>query len=280
MVFRTLMVCIIIALVLIIIARYAARRYHSEYLQKVAYHRQVNVPYTNELLTEADIAGLPQPVQKYIRYSGSINKPKIHQFKVCFAGQIRKNEQSEWMPFSSEQYNFPGSSARLFFMKATMKHLPVAGFHCYEDGKAFMDIRLFSLFKVQYESGPAMDTAETVTFFNDMCCMAPATLIDERIKWTSVSTDCVRASFTHKGISISAWLYFNNTGELINFVSDDRYALVNDTMQRYRWSTPLKDYKNFNGYRLAGYADAVYTYPTGDMCYGQFHTTHISYNGN
>jgi hypothetical protein len=80
------------------------------------------------------------------------------------------------MPFTSEQYNFMDASTRLFFMKAVMKGLPLSGFHSFTNGDAFMDIRLLSLFKVQYQSGKEMGIAETVTFFNDMCCMAPASL--------------------------------------------------------------------------------------------------------
>jgi hypothetical protein len=182
------------------------------------------------------------------------------------------------MPFTSEQYNFVNPAVRLFFMKASMKHLPVAGFHSYKNGIAFMDIRLLSLFKVQYQDGKEMGIAETVTFFNDMCCMAPATLIDNRISWTEVDSNIVNALFTNNGITISARLHFNAKGELINFISGDRYADTDDGMKKLQWSTPLKDYKNINGYRLAGYADAVYKYPTSDLCYGNFRLTSIEYN--
>lgn len=231
------------------------------------------------LLTEKDIEVLPQPVQKYIRYAGAIGKPKVNNFKIEFIGKIRKDEQSKWMTFTTEQYNFLEVTHRLFFMKAVMKGLPVAGFHCFKNGTAYMDIRLFSLFKVQYMDGKEMGISETVTFFNDMCCMAPATLIDKRIKWLEVKDNKVRASFSNNGITISAWLYFNDKGELINFTSSDRYAAgENNSMKQLPWSTPLKDYKAINGYNLAGFAEAVYTYPTGDLCYGTFSITNIEYN--
>jgi len=231
------------------------------------------------LLTEADIRALPEPVKKYMRFTGALNQPKVNNFKVVFEGQIRKNEQSEWMPFTSEQYNFLDASTRLFFMKATMKGLPVAGYHCFQNGDAFMDIRLFSLFRVQYQTGKEMGIAETVTFFNDMCCMAPATLIDQRIQWLEVEGNKVKASFTNNNITITADLYFNDAGELVNFISNDRYATGdNNTVQQLPWATPLKDYKNLNGHRLAGYAETIYTYPEGDLCYGQFRLTDVEYN--
>ena len=231
------------------------------------------------LLTESDLIDLPDLVKKYIRYTGSVGKPKVYNFKIEFTGKIRKNEQSGWMPFTSEQYNFMDASTRLFFMKAVMKGLPVAGFHQFNNGDALMDIRLLSLFTVQYQSGKEMGIAETVTFFNDMCCMAPATLIDKRVKWLESDSMCVKASFSNNGITISARLYFNEKGELINFVSDDRYAAgENNTMQRLRWSTPLKAYRQIDGYLLATSADAVYAYPEGDLCYGTFELKQITYN--
>ena len=164
-------------------------------------------------------------------------------------------------------------------MDATMKHLPVAGYHCFINGTAYMDIRLLSLFRVQYFDGEKMNIAETVTFFNDMCCMAPATLIDKRIKWLETTGNEVKCEFINNGISIFARLYFNDKGELTNFISDDRYGEGdNKTMINLRWATPLKDYKEINGYKIAGFAQTIYTYPEGDFCYGEFLVKNVIYN--
>ena len=231
------------------------------------------------LLTEKDIAHLPMPVQKYIRYSKSLNKEKVGNFKITFSGKIRKDSTSGWMNLTSEQYNFVEKPTRLFYLKAIMKGLPVRGFHCYKEGVAFMDIRLFSFYKVQYQQGIEMGQSETVTFFNDMCCLAPATLIDDRIKWVEIDAHRVLATFTCKKIIISANLLFNDEGQLINFISDDRYAQMKDnTMKKFRWSTPLKNYKEIDGRMLPGYAETIYSYPEGDFCYGIFKIESAEYN--
>jgi hypothetical protein len=227
-------------------------------------------------LTEQDMEHLPEPVKRYLHYTGSVGKPKVNNFMIEFTGKIRKDEHSEWMPFQSVQHNFMRIPTRLFFMDAEMKRLPVAGYHCYINGKAFMDIRLLSLIKVQYQQGDEMNTAETVTFFNDMCCMAPATLIDKRITWQQKDENTVMATFTNNGIAITADLLFNEQGQLVNFFSNDRYNA--DAGKRLPWSTPLKNYKEVNGYRLAGYADAIYTYPDKELCYGTFETLSVRYN--
>ncbi len=203
----------------------------------------------------------------------------MNNFRVNFSGKIRANAKSDWMQLSSEQYNFIETPTRLFYLDAVMKYMPVAGFHCFKNGVAFMDIRLLSMFKVEYQEGDKMDISETVTFFNDMCCMAPASLIDKRIVWLEVGENKVKASFTNNGITISAWLYFNEKGELVNFVSEDRYALgENGTIAQHKWSTPLRDYKTINGYKLASYAETIYTYPEGDFTYATFTLKNIGYN--
>ncbi len=252
------------------------RGFYKKYLDDVKINQSQENYFNDDILSEADMQHLPEPVKKYLRYTGSVGKPKVNKFRIEFTGGIRKNEQSEWMKFESEQYNFMQIPTRLFFMKATMKHLPVTGYHCFKNGNASMDIRLFSLFKVQYLDGEKMNMAETVTFFNDMCCMAPPTLIDKRINWLEVIGNIVKASFTNNNITIFAWLHFNDKGELINFISYDRYAA--DAGRKLPWATPLKDYSEINGYRLAGYAEAIYTYPQGDLCYGTFSLSNIVYN--
>ncbi|MFZ1282308.1 MAG: DUF6544 family protein [Ignavibacteriaceae bacterium] len=255
---------------------YGTTSYYSKYLNDVKIGLQQKKYFPNSELTESDIQHLPEPVKQYIRFTGSIGKSKVNNFKIEFTGKIRKEEKSEWMPFTSEQYNFMETPTRLFFLKAVMKGLPVAGYHCFKNGNAFMDIRLLSLFKVQYLAGTEMNLSETVTFFNDMCCVAPATLIDKRIKWLDIDSNKVKASFTNNNITISAWLYFNEKGELINFISEDRY--YSDSGKIFPWATPLKDYQEINGYKLMKNAETIYSFPDRDLCYGTFELKSIEYN--
>lgn len=265
----------------VILLAYSGWNFNNQYKTQVTDGFRQLDSQPESLLTEDSINYLPEPVKKYLHYTNSVGKPEIENFRIEFRGKIRKNNQSEWMPFRSEQNNFIETARRLFFMNATMKHLPVAGFHSFKNGHAFMDIRLLSLFKVQYQSGKEMGKAETVTFFNDMCCLAPATLIDKRIKWLETNGNQVKASFTVNHITITAWLHFNDKGELINFVSDDRYAFEKDNvMKKIPWETPLKNYREINGYKLATHAETIYKYPEGDLVYGVFNISSVQYNCN
>jgi hypothetical protein len=161
-------------------------------------------------------------------------------------------------------------------MKAKKFGMMVPGYHRYVEAKATMDIRLFGLFPIIKQSGNIMNKTETVTLFNDMCLMVPAALIDKRIQWEPIDSLTTEAVFTNNGISISAILYFNEMGQLINFTSDDRTAISD--MKQYRFSTPVAGYKNINGINVMSGGEAIWHYPDGDFTYGKFNLKTIQYN--
>jgi len=230
---------------------------------------------TPELLTEEDLAPLPMCVQKYLGYVGEVGKPKVNNVKIVFKGEMR-DKGKDWFKFTSEQYNFFRSPTRLFFMKAKVMGLPTYGYHKYINETASMHIKLLSLFAVVDMAEPELYPTETVTFFNDLCLFAPAALIHDRISWEILDTLSVKATFNNNGTKISAILYFNERGQLINFVSNDRYSV--SEMKSFPFSTPASNYKNINGYQLPSYGEATWHYPDGEFVYGKFEVVDITYN--
>lgn len=268
-----------IIILFLVIPAWAAWRYENQFKKDVTENLAHIKLLPEPLLTTEAISHLPEPVQRYIIFSGSIDKPVLTNFRIRFEGQIRGDEKSAWMPFTTEQYNFIDPPTRLFFMKATMKGLPVSGYHSFRNGTAIMDIRLLSLFNVQYQAGKEMDIAETVTWFNDLCLFAPAGLIDKRIDWEAIDSLTSKATFKNNNITITAILNFNTEGELVNFVSDDRYQIVSETNRKaVRFSTPVKNYVENNGRKYPSYGEAIWNLPEGDLVYGQFNTKEVEYN--
>lgn len=233
----------------------------------------------NEILSEKDIQHLPAIVQKYIHYSGSIGKEKVLNFRVEFSGGIRSTSGEDFMPLTSVQYNFTDQPTRLFYIVAKKKGIPAKGIHIYKDRTAIMLIKIFGLFTVVNARGKEMDQGETVTVFNDMCFMAPASLIDRNIVWKEIDDLTVDAKFTNGNITIGATLYFNEKGELVNFLSNDRFETSDGkTYVNSPWITPVTAYANINGYRLPSHAKLIYKRPDEDFCYGEFGLKTIEYN--
>jgi hypothetical protein len=62
-------------------------------------------------------------------------------------------------------------------------------------------------------------------------------------------------------------------------VSDDRYqALKGNTFANLRWSTPLREYKEINGHKVASNGEAIWHMPKSEFVYAQFHLIQLTYN--
>jgi hypothetical protein len=251
----------------------------AEYDRDVA-ARLVRADDSVRLVTEADLAGLPPPVQRYLRTAGVVGQPRVRNVHVRMHGRIREDAAARWMSLQAEQYNVAVPAARLFYMEATMFGVPIGGYHRYVDAGASMRVKAAGLVPVATESGGEMTGAETVTLLNDMCVMAPAMLIDPAIHWEAVDERTARATFTNAGHTVAAVLAFNDQGELVDFWSDDRRRASggHSAMTAARWSTPISAYRAFGPFHLLSHGEARWHEPDGDFAYIELDIDDIQYN--
>jgi len=142
-----------------------------------------------------------------------------------------------------------------------------------------MKVKLLGLFTIVDVNGELMGQAEAVTHFNDMCLMAPGTLIDKNIRWEEIDPLTVRAYYTCNDITISATLYFNNDGYLLNFSSNDRFDMSDPANPKlYPFLTPIECYMETSGFVIPQTAQTVYSQPEGDFVYSEFTIKSIEYN--
>ncbi len=233
-----------------------------------------------QLLADADLAHLPAPVQRYLRMAGVVGQPRVRSFRARLHGRIRSGPEAPWISLAAEQYNVMAEPARLFYLTGSMFAIPVQGYHRYVGPSATMRVKAAALVSVVDVSGREMTRGETVTMFNDMCVMAPATLIDPAIAWEPVDTRTARASFTNAGHTIRAELSFNDAGELTNFRSGDRYQTSPDgrTVKRMPWSTPLGRYRTFGAVRLASSGEGRWHEPGSEYAYIELTIDDVQYN--
>ena len=123
--------------------------------------------------------------------------------------------------------------------------------------------------------GADLTRTETVTILNDLAFFAPSRLADPRLSWTEIDDSRARVTFTLGPNTVSAELIFNAKGELVDFASDDRGMLEKDgSLCILRWTTPLGNYRAFDGWRLASEGDAIWHLPEGPFTYGHLRLTH------
>ena len=237
-------------------------------------------PLEAPAVTEADLAPLPEPVQRHLRAVGVVGQPRVRNYRLRFRGRIRSAPGTRWMPFEADQQSFADEPARFFLMRARMFGLPVWVFHRLTGGRATMGVKIAGAIPMVDASGDVMDRSEAVTLFNDMCLLAPGTLVGPGIAWEPVDARTVRARFTNGAHTISATLLFGDDGLLTNFISEDRSRSSADgkSFTRLRFSTPVRDYRVFGPVRLAAHGEARWLLPEGEFTYGEFDLQDIAYN--
>lgn len=235
------------------------------------------------VLTEADLTHLPLPLAAYVRRSGAVDKPRVTNLSATFHGRIRGAATEAWMPFTGKQVNtFGPRPQRAFLMHATRSGLPVSVLHQYAKANATFDVRLVSLVPIVHASGPAMFRGETVTVFNDLVVLAPGAIPDAPVTWTTVDDHRVRGAFTNDDQVVTAVLTFDESNDLVDFVSDDRGRASADgkSFVDQRWSTPLSAHRDRDGRRVLSAGHAVWNCPEpeGTFDYLDFFLDDITYN--
>lgn len=245
------------------------------------------------VLAEADIESLPSTVQRYLRFAGAVGKARVWNYRIHYKGALRSAPEKAFMVGATDQISFVYPPARHFLVQMSMHGVPVQAYHRYVGPAATFKVRLASFFQMVDSSGPELTRAETVTLFNDMCLLAPSTLVDAGIAWQELDPLTVRATWTNSGHAVTATLSFDASGALLDFVSDDR-ARTEDLQNlniidpsadravgsppRLRWSTPIDGWRDFGGRKLPISAKAIWHLPKGDFVYGQFEILEAAFN--
>lgn len=166
-----------------------------EQLTADALQHQTNAP--EHILTEHDLAGLPLPVQNYLRYTGAVGRPVPQNMSMTFDAQMVRKRGDEPMEATSQQVNILTDRTRIFTMKAGMFLVPFQALHVYRDTQATFIVRVANMFNVVDIAGDTLTTAETVTMLNDICVFAPAYLTAPCFAWKEIDARSAGVTFTN-----------------------------------------------------------------------------------
>jgi hypothetical protein len=243
----------------------------AEFRREAAKRPPAPAAAPGDVVTEADLAPLPPPLRQYLRRAGVVGRPHVQGFEARFHGRIRNGLDGPWMEFVAEQRTVIAPPARLFLIDASRAGIPFQALHAFVGPDATMRVRVGQLVEVVNARGPEMNRSETVTFFNDLCVLAPGALVDVAVRWEALDPGSVRATYTQGSETISAVLTFDAQGDLAGFVSDDRYMSADGkTHVKHPWSTPVRNFRDYAGGRLARNGEAIWKLPDRDFTYGEF----------
>lgn len=221
-------------------------------------------------VTEADLAPLPEPAQRWMRRSGVVGRPRDWSFRVRTTGRFRLRPGRGWMPFEAWQYDSGPAVARVYCMRVDMAGvLPVYAVDSYVAGRGRMRGRLLGLVPVADGSGPEFDVGELATWVDDVAMTAPSMLLVPAARWTPVDDGCVQLAFTDSGTTVTTRLSVDAAGRLTDVSTEDRYAALPQGVVRARWSTPVAGWTTVDGREVPAGGAAVWHLPDGEYRYAE-----------
>jgi hypothetical protein len=251
---------------------------------RVAFGRQVDAEVDRLLeaarrtrpttITESDLRGLPEPVQRWMRWSQVVGKEQPVIVRLKQGGQFRL-EGRGWMPFRAEQYfttDPPG-----FVWSVSMRMFPfvsVTGRDKYEDGGGGMRMRVMSLIPVANKDGGGLDQGDLLRYLGETIWF-PAGVLSPYIKWEDVDGNAAQATMSYAGITASATFFFDDQGRPTD-VTAERYNDARDALKT--WSAPITTYGEFDGVRVPVEGAGLWKYETGDFSYIRWRITEVDYN--
>ena len=116
-------------------------------------------------VTEAQLDGLPDAAQHYLRFMGAVGRPADWSFLAHVTGKFRMRPGLPWMRCQAWQYNSGPSVARLFHMRIVAAGvLPMTGRDAYVGGHGRLLATLAGRVTVADSAGPETDLSELVTY--------------------------------------------------------------------------------------------------------------------
>lgn len=205
-------------------------------------------PAQAETVNEDDIAGLPLPAQRYLRFMGVVGRPRDWSFRICFTGEFRLREGSPWTECEAWQYNTSHPVARVFDMRIDVaKIVPMFGTDVYFGGHGRMRGKLLGIVPVVNGSGRELDLGELVTYLNDACLIAPSMLLDPAVMWNAAGDDTFEVTLTDGGTSVTGEVRVDEEGRLVEFGTTDRWYTGPSGLVRTKWTTPVRGWAIHNG---------------------------------
>ncbi len=229
------------------------------------------------LITEADLLGLPEVAQRYLRNTGVVGKAPIRTVHLTQQGVMRLQPGQKWLPLVAEQYVTANPPA--FLWHSTIRPFPLVSMSAidrFTGGHGSMVIKLLSFITVGNARGPEMDQSELQRYLAEMVWY-PTAWLSDAIEWQAIDAHSVQATFREPGVTGSVVLHVNEQGQLTH-VTADRYMEEHGHYRLAPWSGQCNAYQEVDGMRIPTKIEIMWHLASGDFTWFRCKITEIEYD--
>ena len=229
------------------------------------------------LITPDMLENLPEPVQRYMAYTGVVGKQSIDTARLKQVGRFRQGLERPWMPVTAEEFYTTNPPSLKWNARFKVAGLPLLRARDkYASGKVHMFGKLAGLITVFDVRGEKLDQATMIRYLNEIMWF-PTAFLGDNITWEEVDAQSAQVTFSDGGKSVSGRMIIDDEGRLTNFTAM-RYREIDGEFSLDPWSTPIIDYGERAGLNLPVRGQAVWNLPSGDLLYADLEITEVEYN--
>lgn len=227
------------------------------------------------LITEDNIANLPEPVQRWLYRAGVVNRARPRTVRLKQEGQFRLRPEQDWMPFTAQQYftiERPG-----YVWSVNLRMFPlvsVAGRDRYLDGETSIRMRALSLVPLADTSGSEFNQAALLRYLGEMIWF-PSAALEPYISWEEIDANSARATISDAGVSAPATFEFNESGMPVRLTAmrENEVTGTPEPWTATAWRTDI-----FQGITVPSEGEVTWNYESGDYTYIRWRITDLEYD--
>lgn len=199
---------------------------------------------------DARLAGLPAPVQRYLRLALASATAIPAAVEMEQSGRLRTApDAARWLDFTARHTVSPRGCAFLWNARVRLGpllHLRVVD--ALQDGRGAGQVLLQSLLRVAEDGGTEeMHAGALHRFLAEAVWYPWALLPSEQLKWEPVDARTARATLTCHGTSVSLEFRFAASGVVAGIYSEGRWGSFDGGYQRLPWEGRFSDHVREQG---------------------------------
>lgn len=235
---------------------------------------------SDQIFTHEQLEGLPEPVQRYFRYSLEEGQGYISYVRLKHGGTIRQSAEQGWMPVTGEEYFTAQRPGFVWVAKASSFPLFwLAAKDSYIEGKGDFQIKLLSLITVAEARDRETDEGELLRWLAETVWFPTALLPSEHLRWEAIDSNSAKAILTSDSFEVNVTLAFNEKGEVTQLIGDRYRAVEGGSYQMQRWLGYYRDYEKIDGVRIPQEIEVAWADSQDvEFSYARFRITDIEFN--
>ena len=231
----------------------------------------------SEIVTAEMIAGLPEPVRRYMNWSGVVGRPWIRTAYVKQSGLFRLGLDKPWMPLKAEQIFTVDPPGLRWNARFKLYGLPLMSARdTYQNGQGRMFGKLAGLVTLFDDRSEKLSFGTQMRYLSEIIWL-PTAYLSDKISWSPVDDNAADLSFTDQGRTVGGRMFFDDLGRPTRFETM-RYREVKGDYVWLPWITVNEAYGVHEGLNLPVRSLVSWQLPEGLLTYGDIHIDEAKYN--